>query len=95
MSFDKYNHSEVENRIYKYWEKNNLFKPKKNKKRIYFFFDLTQHFFWRQRPESNRDTRICNPLRNHSATLPYKQIINQFGRCLYNQFYQLVYKFSL
>ncbi len=34
MSFDKYNHSEVENRIYLYWEKNNLFKPKKNKKKF-------------------------------------------------------------
>ena len=32
MSLDKYNHSEVENRIYAYWERNNLFKPKKNKK---------------------------------------------------------------
>ena len=34
MSFAKYNHSEVENRIYSYWEKNNLFKPKKNKKKF-------------------------------------------------------------
>ena len=34
MSSDKYNHSEVENRIYKYWEKNNLFKPKNNKKKF-------------------------------------------------------------
>ena len=34
MSSDKYNHSEVENRIYKYWEKNNIFKPKKNKKKF-------------------------------------------------------------
>ena len=25
---------------------------------------------WRRRPESNRCTRICNPLRNHSATSP-------------------------
>ena len=33
---------------------------------------LKQDLFLRQRPESNRDTRICNPLRNHSATLPYK-----------------------
>ena len=33
MSNDKYNHSEVENRIYSYWERNNLFKPKKNKKK--------------------------------------------------------------
>ena len=32
MSSDKYIHSEVENKIYSYWEKNNLFKPKKNKK---------------------------------------------------------------
>ena len=34
MSYDKYNHSDVENRIYSYWEKNNLFKPKKNKKKF-------------------------------------------------------------
>lgn len=25
---------------------------------------------WRPRPESNRDGRICSPLRNHSATRP-------------------------
>ena len=31
MSFDKYNHQKVETKIYSYWEKNNLFKPKKNK----------------------------------------------------------------
>jgi len=34
MSIDKYIHSEVESRIYSYWEKNNLFKPKKNKKKF-------------------------------------------------------------
>jgi valyl-tRNA synthetase len=34
MISDKYNHSEVENRIYSYWEKNNLFKPKKNRKKF-------------------------------------------------------------
>ena len=27
MSNDKYTHSDVENKIYSYWEKNNLFKP--------------------------------------------------------------------
>ena len=32
MSFDKYNHKKVETNIYSYWEKNNLFKPKKNKR---------------------------------------------------------------
>ena len=32
MSSDKYIHANVENKIYSYWEKNNLFKPKKNKK---------------------------------------------------------------
>ena len=31
MSSDKYIHSEVEDNIYAYWEKNELFKPKKNK----------------------------------------------------------------
>jgi len=34
MSSDKYNHTEVESRIYSYWEKNKLFKPKKNKKKF-------------------------------------------------------------
>ena len=29
-----------------------------------------QGIFWRPRPESNWDKRICNPLRNHSATWP-------------------------
>ena len=32
MSIDKYIHSEVEDKIYSYWEKNGLFKPKKNLK---------------------------------------------------------------
>ena len=32
MGFDKYNHKKVESNIYTYWEKNKLFKPKKNKK---------------------------------------------------------------
>ncbi len=34
MISNKYNHSEVENRIYSYWEKNHLFKPRKNKKKF-------------------------------------------------------------
>ena len=34
MNTDKYIHSEVEDRIYSYWEKNNLFKPKLNKKKF-------------------------------------------------------------
>jgi len=34
MSSDKYNHFKVEKRIYSYWEKNKLFKPKKNKKKF-------------------------------------------------------------
>ncbi len=32
MEFSKYNHKKVENKIYSYWEKNKLFKPRKNKK---------------------------------------------------------------
>ncbi len=32
MGIGKYNHKKVEKRIYSYWEKNKLFKPKKNKK---------------------------------------------------------------
>ncbi len=32
MGLVKYNHKKVERRIYSYWEKNRLFKPKKNKK---------------------------------------------------------------
>ena len=34
MSSDKYIHSDVENRIYSYWEKNDLFKPKENSKKF-------------------------------------------------------------
>lgn len=30
---------------------------------------------WRPRPESNRGTRICSPLRNHSATRPWPALI--------------------
>ena len=33
MSLDKYSHIEIEDQIYSYWEKNNLFKPVKNKKK--------------------------------------------------------------
>ena len=32
MDGDKYLHTEVEDKIYSYWEKNDLFKPKKIKK---------------------------------------------------------------
>ena len=34
MSNDKYIHSDVEDKIYSYWEKNNLFKPTINKKKF-------------------------------------------------------------
>ena len=34
MSNDKYIHSDVEDRIYSYWEKNELFKPKENSKKF-------------------------------------------------------------
>ncbi len=34
MSLDKYIHSDVEDTIYSYWEKNELFKPKKNTKKF-------------------------------------------------------------
>ena len=34
MSFDKYEHKNVENKIYDYWEKKELFKPKQNSKKF-------------------------------------------------------------
>ena len=34
MSSDKYIHSDVEDKIYSYWEKNELFKPKENSKKF-------------------------------------------------------------
>ncbi len=34
MSSDKYIHSDVEDKIYSYWEKNELFKPQKNSKKF-------------------------------------------------------------
>ena len=36
MSSDKYIHSEVEDNIYKYWEENKLFKPKKKSFQLLF-----------------------------------------------------------
>ena len=33
MQNSNYNHNSTETKIYKYWEKNNFFKPKKNKKK--------------------------------------------------------------
>ena len=38
MSSDKYIHSAVENKIYSYWEKNKLFKHKKNKKKVFYSY---------------------------------------------------------
>jgi len=35
MQNSNYNHINIENEIYKYWEKNNFFKPKKNKKKYF------------------------------------------------------------
>ena len=34
MNSDKYIHTKTEDKIYSYWEKNHLFKPKKNKKKF-------------------------------------------------------------
>ena len=34
MSSEKYIHTDVENKIYSYWEDNNLFKPRTNDKRF-------------------------------------------------------------
>ena len=37
---------------------------------------------WRRKPESNRRTRICNPLHNHSAIAPaFKKKEARDGRC--------------
>ena len=38
MEFIKYNHSLQEKKIYDFWEKNNLFKPRLKKKK--------KHFLW-------------------------------------------------
>ena len=39
--------------------------------------------YWRRKPESNRRTRICNPLHNHSAIAPVLQEKRKrgVGRC--------------
>ena len=34
--FNSYNHKNIEDRIYAYWEKKHCFKPKKNKNKKYF-----------------------------------------------------------
>ncbi len=35
MQNSNYNHTEIEDKIYKYWEKNKFFRPKKNKKKYF------------------------------------------------------------
>ena len=35
--------------------------------------------FWRPRPELNRGTRICSPLRHHSATRPHRLELSSGG----------------
>ena len=35
MQNSNYDHNSIETNIYKYWEKNKLFKPKKNKKKYF------------------------------------------------------------
>ena len=37
MENSNYNHTNIENEIYNYWEKNNFFKPRKNKKKVSWF----------------------------------------------------------
>ena len=34
---------------------------------------------WRRVPESNRCTRICNPLRHHSANSPFRRGVGRLG----------------
>ena len=56
MSSDKYIHSDVENSIYTYWEKNKLFKPRKNKKaKPLLSFGPQSEIFWA--PTTNRSPR--------------------------------------
>ena len=38
------------------------------------FHDHGSYVIWRRVPESNRCTRICNPLRHHSANSPQSLI---------------------
>ena len=49
MNSDKYIHSEVEDKIYSYWEKNQLFKPKKTLKNfqlLYRHLMLLEVYTW-------------------------------------------------
>ncbi len=44
--------------------------------------EVTRRRFWRPRPELNRGTRICSPLRHHSATRPHTLVCLSDGRDL-------------
>ena len=44
MENSNYNHTSIEKEIYNYWEKNNFFKPRKNKKKhlhVFLAFENT------------------------------------------------------
>ena len=51
MSLDKYIHSEVENKIYSYWEKNKLFKPKINKLNYSKYSSIWGNYATRKTPK--------------------------------------------
>ena len=55
----------------------------RNNKILYSKF--TAQYFWRPRPESNWDRRICNPLRNHSATWPIFNKIDSIKSLYYTK----------
>ena len=57
MSNDKYNHLEVEDKIYKYWENHKLFEPKKNKKKFSIVIHTPNATGSRQKGKALNNTR--------------------------------------
>ena len=58
--FGSYNHKNIEDKIYKYWEKNNCFKPRKNKSKdeASLILDLPQHRNGKRIPKRASCVRI-------------------------------------
>ena len=71
MSLDKYIHSDVEDKIYTYWEKNNLFKPKKNKKKFSIVIPP---------PNVTGSLHMGHALNNSINVFNNKQILIEFDR---------------
>jgi len=73
MLEENYNHLDIEDKIYNFWESNKLFEPKKNNKKEYFSIVIHQH-------NVNGNLHIRHALNNY-----IKELIDRYNRIKSNE----------